>query len=132
LLEQLSVGDVFSDFYVVLDSKDVNSYLMATGENNSLWQTYVPPLAVGARILAEIIDDFGDLDGLMHTGQEFSFLSKILHSQKLNVRVEIGTFSKRKGNLIIAFSIEIYSESNMVGSGKTNVIIFDTEGNSNV
>ena len=50
------MGDVFSDFYVVLDSKDVNSYLMATGENNSLWQTYVPPLAVGARILAEIID----------------------------------------------------------------------------
>ena len=65
MLEQLSVGDVFSDFYVVLDSKDVNSYLMATGENNSLWRTYVPPLAVGARILAEIIDDFGDLDGLM-------------------------------------------------------------------
>ena len=132
MLEQLSVGDVFSDFYVVLDSEDVNSYLMATGENNPLWQTYVPPLAVGARILAEIIEDFGDLDGLMHTGQEFSFLSKILHNQKLNVRVEIGTFSKRKGNLIIAFSIEIYSESNMVGSGKTNVIIFDTEDNSNV
>ena len=132
MLEQLSVGDVFSDFYVVLDSEDVNSYLMATGENNSLWQTYVPPLAGGARILAEIIEDFGDLDGLMHTGKEFSFLSKILHNQKLNVRVEIGTFSKRKGNLIIAFSIEIYSESNMVGSGKTNVIIFDTEDNSNV
>ena len=132
MLEHFSVGDVFSDFEVKLDTEDVNSYLTATGESNSLWQEYVPPLAVGARVLAEIIEDFGDLAGLMHTGQEFSFLSKILHNQKLDVKVVINTFSKRKGNLIIAFSIEISSASTMVGSGKTSVIIFDIEDSSNV
>lgn len=132
MLEQLSVGDIFSDFDVVLDSNDVDSYLTATGEINSLWQDYVPPLAVGARVLSAIIEEFGDLSGLMHTGQEFNFLSKIFHNEKLNVKVEIGHISKRKSNLIIVFSIEIYSEVNMVGSGKTNVIIFDTEDSSNV
>lgn len=122
-LSRVAAGDVLADFAFAVTADDVHDYLDATGEVNELWETHVPPLALGALVLAGLIARAGGLEGLVHTGQQISFRRAVTIDESLGGRFTVISHSKRKGVYINALKLEISSDDGPVAEGRTTLLL---------
>ncbi len=122
-LSRVAAGDVLADFEFAVSADDVRDYLDATGEANDLWETHVPPLALGALVLAGPIARAGGLEGLVHTGQQISFHRAVAIDEALGGRFTVISHSKRKGVYINALTLEISSDQGSVAEGRTTLLL---------
>ena len=119
-------------FELTITADDVVAYLDATGEQNELWRTHVPPLALGAFALGGLMDRFQVPAGLVHTGQEYEFLQPVAIGQPVEVRIEVASSSERRGARMVVFAIELRSGGSVVGNGRTTVILAPENGAAEV
>jgi len=124
----LSRGDELEPFEVGLTSDDVSAYLAATGESVEAWLDAVPPLAIGALALGGLMERTGIPEGLLHTGQEFSFVRAVPHGAAVEVRISVGSASERRGALMVAFDLELSEAGEVVATGRTSIIVTPSEG----
>jgi len=123
----LSRGDELELFEVSLTSDDVAAYLAATGEPAEAWANAVPPLAIGALALGGLMERTGIPEGLLHTGQEFSFVRPVPHGAAVSVLIRVGSASERRGALMIAFDLELSEAGEVVATGRTSIIVAPIE-----
>lgn len=126
-LTNLNKGDWLETFEVRLTSDEVSAYLTATGEENAVWDSHVPPLAIGALALGGLMERVGIPEGLVHSGQEFSFVNVVAHDEPVEVRISVASRSERRGVLVIAFNFELHSGGEIAGTGRTSVIVAPPE-----
>lgn len=126
-MADLSRGDELERFEVCLTSDDVAGYLAATGEVQAAWDEAVPPLAIGALALGGLMERTGIPEGLLHTGQEFSFLRPVRHGEAVEVWISVGSASERRGAMVIVFALELHAADEVVATGRTNIIVTPSE-----
>lgn len=120
----LARGDTLPEFPVSMSAAEVRAYLEATGERSELWETHVPPLALGALTLAGLMDRIEVPPGIVHTRQEFDFRRVVAIDEPLTVRISVASHSERRGALIAAFESEIVTASGeAVGGGRATVMV---------
>jgi hypothetical protein len=124
----LERGYQLPPFALEVNADDVAAYLDATGEQNPLWQTHVPPLAIGAFALGGLMDRFQVPAGLVHTGQEYEFIAPVAIGDPLEVRITVASSSERRGARMVAFAIEVHSADRLVGRGRTTVLLAPEDG----
>ncbi len=120
----LTRGDTLPDFPLSMSAAEVRAYVQATGERCELWETHVPPLALGARALAALMDHVELLAGTVHTRQEFDFRRAVTIDEPLTVRITVASHAERRGALIAAFQCEIVNAAGEpVGGGRATVMV---------
>lgn len=126
-MANLSRGDQLDAFEVCLTTEDVVAYVAATGEQNSVWEVSTPPLAIGALALGGLMERVGIPEGLLHTGQQFDFLRAVPHGERVEVGITVSSASVRRGALMIVFELALHSGGELVGTGRTNIIVAPPE-----
>lgn len=119
----LERGDALPPFEVRLDSDEVAAYLEATGEDPERWQAFVPPLALGAFTLAGLMERVVVPDGVVHTGQEFTFDAPVVHGQPLEASLTVAARSERRGAVMTVVASELRANGSIVGSGRMTVLV---------
>lgn len=127
-LTNLNKGDQLEPFEVCLTSDDIAAYLAATGEENATWDGAVPPLAIGAFALGGLMEQVGIPEGLLHSGQEFEFVRPVAHGAPVEVRCSVASHAERRGALMVAFDLELHGGGELVGTGRTSVIVPSDDG----
>ncbi len=127
----LARGDTLPEFPLSMSATEVRAYLEATGERSELWETHVPPLALGARALAGLMDRVELLAGTVHTRQEYEFRRAVTIDEPLAVRITVDSHSERRGALFSAFECEIVTAAGEpVGGGRATVMVPPAEAAS--
>lgn len=119
----LERGDALPPFEIRLDSDHVAAYLEATGEDPVRWREFVPPLALGAFTLAGLMERVVVPDGVVHTGQEFSFDAAVPHGQSLEASLTVAARSERRGAVMTVVASELRAGGTLVGSGRMTVLV---------
>ncbi len=119
----LERGYELPPFELQISADEVAAYLDATGEQNELWDTLVPPLALGAFALGGLMDRFQVPAGLVHTGQEYEFVAPVSIDEPVEVRIVVASSSERRGARMVVFAIELQARDTVVGRGRTTVIL---------
>jgi hypothetical protein len=119
----LERGYALPSFELVVNADDVALYLGATGEQNDLWDRYVPPLALGAFALGGLMDRFKVPGGLVHTGQEYDFIEPVPIGERVEVGIVVVSNSERRGARMVVFAIELRAHDAVVGRGRTTVML---------
>ncbi len=105
----LARGEALPVIPVVFDAADVRAYLDATGEPHEHWTEAAPPLAVGALVLAALVDLMPLPEGTVHIGQEFQFLRAVTPGEPLEARLRVAQRSERGGAVVLALDLELYT-----------------------
>ena len=122
-LEGIQRGERIAPFSIRITTDDVRAYLDATGETSALWETHVPPIALGAFGLAGLMERVLIPAGIVHTGQEYEFRRPVLHGELLDVAIVVASRVERRGTVITAFETEWRSDETVVGTARTTVLI---------
>jgi hypothetical protein len=122
-LTALERGDRLPEFTLRITSEEVRAYLEATGEQHEAWDRLVPPLAIGALVLAGLMDRIEVPDGAVHTGQEYEFRRAVAHNEPLEVSIALAQRSQRRGAIIAVFEAEWRAGDEVAGTGRTSVLI---------
>ena len=129
---EIEVGDVLPDFLVRVGVDDVRAYLAATGESErpsaQLWAETVPPVALGAFALAELMERMPPPFGTLHAGQEFDFHRPVAPGEELTARVTVDQRAERRGSLLTALSIDLRAGDEVVAEGRTMLVNPVAEG----
>ena len=118
----LQRGDTLPPFEITLGADEVAAYLDATGEDPARWVETVPPLALGALTLAGLMERVIIPDGMVHTGQEFSFDGVVAYGQTLEASLSIARRSERKGAVMTVIVAVLRVDGAIVGTGRTSVL----------
>lgn len=119
----LERGVALPPFELPVSREDVAAYLESTGEQNELWERYVPPLALGAFALGGLMARFKVPGGLVHTGQEYDFLEPVPIGETVEVSISVASNSERRGARMVVFAIELRILEQVVGRGRTTVLL---------
>ena len=117
-------GDSVPPFTIRVRADDARAYLAATGESEataSLWAEHAPPLAVGALLLAGLMDEVPLPAGAVHIGQDFEFVRPIPLGAEVDVRMTIAQQSVRGGQNVIVFGSELSCDGVVMMRGRTMV-----------
>jgi hypothetical protein len=120
---RLQRGDALEAFELSVTHADVQDYLEATGERNPLWDTYIPPLALGAFALGGLMDRIQVPEALIHTGQEYAFREAVPIGSAIDVRIHVVSISERRGAVMAVFATELRVGDTVAGTGRTTVMI---------
>ena len=123
----MATGDELADLTFSVSTEQVRAYLDATGEPMERWTQYVPPLAIGALALGELMSRMETLNGVLHTGQQFSFDTAVAHDAEIAARFTVASASRRRGALITAVEIELNSDGRRIGSGRASLMLVPDE-----
>ncbi len=115
-------GDVLPPIAFTVTGEHVRAYLAATGEDGGIWTSSVPPLALGAFILAGLMEEMPLPPGSLHAGQEFEFVDLVLQGEVLEARLSVAQQSARQGSNIVVFASELHRDSATVLRGRTTVM----------
>lgn len=115
-------GDRLPPIAFVVTAEDVRAYLAATGESAEAWHTAVPPLALGAYILAGLMEEMPLPAGALHAGQEFEFLAPVPQGEPLEAELTVVQQSERQGSNIVVFASDLRSGDQVVLRGRTTVM----------
>ena len=125
-LFEIKLGDVLPEFAVRVGVDDVRAYLAATGESEGpsaqLWAETVPPVALGAFVLAALMEQMPPPFGTLHAGQEFDFHRPVAPGEELTARVTVDRRAERRGSLLTALSIELRAGEEVVAEGRTTLV----------
>lgn len=117
-------GDELRPFTIRVTAEDARSYLGATGEDEAtlpLWEQTAPPLAVGALLLAGLMDEVPLPAGAVHIGQDFEFVHPVPLGADVEVRMAIAQQSVRGGQNVVVFGSELACDGRVVMRGRTMV-----------
>ncbi len=111
----LTTGYEFPPAALALDAVTVARYLVATGDDNSLyWRdgalSIVPPLAVAALSLRGMAESLALEPGSLHTGQELTFRRPVTVGERLTARARVGASSKRRGMTVLAIDVAVVDD----------------------
>ncbi|HJM74254.1 MAG TPA: hypothetical protein QGI71_00095 [Dehalococcoidia bacterium] len=123
----MAAGDELANLSFAVSTEEVRAYLDATGESMKRWAQYVPPLAIGALALGELMSLMETLNGVLHTGQQFSFDAAVAHDTEIAARFTVASASRRRGALITAVEIELSSDGKRIGSGRASLMLAPDE-----
>ncbi len=115
-------GDRLPAIAFTVTSADVGAYLDATGEDAHTWSVHVPPLALGAYILAGLMEEMPLPPGALHAGQEFEFLDLVAQGEPLEADLTVAQQSMRQGSNIVVFASELRARGRSVLRGRTSVM----------
>lgn len=117
-------GDAVPPFSLRVRAADARAYLAATGEAEAtvpLWAEHAPPLAVGALLLAGLMDEVPLPAGAVHIGQDFEFVHPIPLGAEVQVQMVIAQQSVRGGQNVIVFGSELSCGGVVAMRGRTMV-----------
>ena len=106
-----------------MTAEEARAYLDATGEPSERWTDAVPPLALGAFVIAALTEQLPLPPGAIHTGQEFEFLRTVAPGEPLEAHVRIAQQSERREMLIVAVEFELRATDAVVLRGRSTVIV---------
>ena len=129
-LGELRRGERIAPFTIRISTDDVRAYLEATGERSPVWETHVPPIALGAFGLAGLMERVLIPAGIVHTGQEYEFHRPVVHDEPLDVHIVVSSRVERRGTIVTAFETEWRSGGDVVGTARTTVLILPTNGDA--
>ncbi|MGE0227171.1 MAG: hypothetical protein AB7I38_01610 [Dehalococcoidia bacterium] len=115
-------GDRLPPLAFRVPATDVRAYLAATGEAAVAWTVSVPPLALGAYILAGLMEEMPLPDGALHGGQEFEFLDIVQQGEPLVAELVVAQQSERQGSNIVVIATELRTAGRVVLRGRTTVV----------
>ncbi|MFN8584014.1 MAG: MaoC family dehydratase [Dehalococcoidia bacterium] len=115
-------GDRLPPIAFTVTLEDVRAYLAATGEAAGTWSAHVPPLALGAYILAGLMEVMPLPPGALHAGQEFEFLDTVAQGEPLEAELTVAQQSERQGSDIVVFASELKAGERVVLRGRTTVM----------
>ena len=115
-------GDALPPFEVCITVEDIRAYLAATGEPADAWSRSVPPLALGALLLAGLMDEIPLPAGAVHIGQDFEFVSPLATGTPVTAQLSIAQQSVRQGSNIVVFGSEVRDGDRVVLRGRTTVM----------
>ena len=118
----LQPGDEIAHFSFSVGAAEVRAYLDATGERSPLWETHVPPLAVGALSLAGLMERIEDLSGILHTGQHFELHRAVAIDEPVTTRFTVAARSRRRGVVMTAIASELSCDGEVVARGRTTLL----------
>lgn len=119
----LAQGDRLPRIPVTVGQSDVRDYLAATGEPPDQWRTAVPPLALGAFVLAALMGALEPPSGIVHSGQQFDFLAAVPPGRALEAEISVARRAERRGTLITTLAIELFDEERVVLRGRASVVL---------
>ncbi len=119
----LERGDALPPFEIVLGPDEVAAYLDATGEDPSPWSEAVPPLALGASTLAGLMERIVVPEGVVHTGQEFTFDAAVAPGEAVEASLTVAARSERRGAVMTVVASELRSGGEVVGTGRMTVLV---------
>ena len=129
---EIELGDVLSEFSVRVSVDDIRAYLAATGESEApsaqLWAETVPPLALGAFVLAALMEQLPPPPGTLHAGQEFDFHRPVAPGEELMARITVDQRTERRGSLLTALSIGLRAGAEAVAEGRLTLVNPFAEG----
>lgn len=115
-------GDLVPPYAVTATAEDVRDYLEATGEAPERWVQTVPPLAIGALLLAGLMEQIPLPDGAVHVGQQFEFLRPVAHGEPVEARLTIAQQGIRAGQNMVVFAAEVVAtDGSLVMRGRSMV-----------
>lgn len=115
-------GDRLPPIAFMVTAEDVRVYLAATGEDPAAWTVNVPPLALGAYILAGLMEEMPLPPGALHAGQEFEFLDAVAQGEPVEAQLTVAQQSERQGSNIVVFASELTAGGRSVLRGRTSVM----------
>lgn len=115
-------GDTLAPFEVCVSAAEARTYLTATGEVSGLWEHTVPPLALGALLLAGLMEQVPLPAGAVHTGQEFEFPSPLPVGVAVQAHLTITQQMVRQGANFVVFTSELLDGARVVLRGRTTIM----------
>lgn len=125
----LQSGDELPEISLLVNAEDVRAYLKATGETSvNLWgEDAVPPLVLGALVLAAITERMPLPEGTLHVGQEFEFYRTVKTDEHLTVSASLGRRIERRGRLATTWATELRLLDEVVVVGLTTLMTPTTD-----
>lgn len=109
-------------YAVTASADDVRDYLEATGEALEGWGHIVPPLAIGALLLAGLMAQIPLPDGAVHVGQQFEFVRAVAHDEAVEARLTIAQQGIRAGqNMVVFAAVVVAADGSVVMRGRSMV-----------
>ena len=118
----LKRGDELPSMRFEVSAEAARAYLDATGEPAEHWDGRVPPLALGALCLGELMERLPLPAGAVHTGQEFEFCGVVAAGSPVEASVRVAQRSELRGAVIVALDLELRRESETVLRGRATVM----------
>ena len=125
-IDDLQVGKVVNNFHLRIGSDDVSAYLLATGDDSSVWRTekLVPPQMIVTEIIGKILEVLALPKNLVHTGQEHIANARVSFDTALRITATVSQLSERAGTSIVVFDSQVTdSQGNMCLESKTKVMV---------
>ena len=125
-IDDLQVGKVVNNFHLRIGSDDVSAYLLATGDDSSVWRTekLVPPQMIVTEIIGKILEVLELPKNLVHTGQEHVANNRVSFDAVLRITATVSQLSERAGTTIVVFDSQVTdSQGNKCLESKTKVMV---------
>ena len=117
----LARGQALPDATFALSDVDVRAYLDATGDTGD-YRDAVPPLAVVALALRELLRTLSLPEGSLHTGQEGEHLAAVHRGEPLTMRGHIAQRSERQRLVISVIELEVASPGGVAVRARTTIM----------
>ena len=121
-------GDELPPMRFEVSEEAARAYLDATGEPAEHWEGRVPPLALGAVCLGELMERLPLPAGAVHTGQEFEFRGVVPAGRPVEASVRVAQRSELRGAVIVALDLELRCEGEPVVRGRATVMAPSSTG----
>lgn len=118
----LQRDDTLPAIPVSINGDEARAYLDATGEPAERWEGAVPPLALGAFVLAGLMERMPLPAGALHAGQDFDFLRAVTPGEPLEAAIRVAQRSERRGTVILVLEFKLTGSGSTALRGRSTVI----------
>lgn len=123
-IADLPVGHVFDSVAIKIEPKRVEGYIQATGDTQSFYQDagLVPPLAVVAFALGNLLETVGLSSGSLHVNESVDFFGAVNIGDSVEYHARLAQRSQRSGWIVSVLETEVSIEGRTVSTAKATVM----------
>ncbi len=123
-IADLAVGHVFDSVTIEIRPERVESYLQAVGDALPVYQDdrVVPPLAVIAFALGNLLESVGLPFGSLHVNESVEFLGAVSIGDSVEFHARLAQRSQRSGWVVSVLETEVSIEGRTVSTAKATVM----------
>ncbi len=123
-IADLAVGHVFDSVTMEIKPGRVEAYLQAVGDLLPVYQDdgVVPPLAVVALALGNLLESVGLPSGSLHVNESVEFLGAVNIGDSVEFHARLAQRSQRSGWVVSVLATEVSIEGRTVSTAKATVM----------